>query len=90
MPGRRGALEWGWGTLPRNPPSVSILRPCTTPTDLLVGGWRSCTRLVFPPSGRDPVTTSTWVTMILIVGFVWGGFVVAVVTAFRKESDKAD
>jgi hypothetical protein len=36
------------------------------------------------------MTTATWVTMILIVGFVWGGFVAAVITAFRKESGKAD
>ena len=36
------------------------------------------------------MTTSTWVTMIVIVGFVWGGFVMAVYTAFRKESGKAD
>ncbi len=34
------------------------------------------------------MTTATWVTMLLICGFVWGGFVVAVTTAFRKESRK--
>jgi hypothetical protein len=36
------------------------------------------------------MTTATWVTLILICGFVWGGFVIAVTTAFRKESEKAD
>ena len=36
------------------------------------------------------MTAATWITMILICGFVWGGFVVAVSTAFRKESEKAD
>lgn len=36
------------------------------------------------------MTTATWVTMALICGFVWGGFCVAVYTAFRAESDKAD
>jgi uncharacterized membrane protein len=36
------------------------------------------------------MTTATWVTLIVICGFVWGGFVVAVATAFRKESGKAD
>jgi LPS O-antigen subunit length determinant protein (WzzB/FepE family) len=36
------------------------------------------------------MTTATWVTMIVIIGFVWGGFIVAVYTAFRKESGKAD
>ena len=36
------------------------------------------------------MTTATWVTMVLICGFVWGGFFVAVSTAFRTESEKAD
>jgi hypothetical protein len=36
------------------------------------------------------VTAATWITMIVIVGFVWGGFLVAVSTAFRRESDKAE
>ncbi len=36
------------------------------------------------------MTAATWITMVLIVGFVWGGFVIAVSTAFRKESGKAD
>jgi hypothetical protein len=36
------------------------------------------------------MTTATWVTLILICGFVWGGFAIAVTTAFRKESEKAD
>ena len=36
------------------------------------------------------MTTATWVTMIVICGFVWGGFAVAVVTAFRKEAGKAE
>jgi hypothetical protein len=35
-----------------------------------------------------PVTTSSWITLALIGGFVWGGFLLAVVTAVRKESDK--
>jgi hypothetical protein len=35
------------------------------------------------------MTTATWVTLVVVAGFVWGGFVLAVVTAFRKESDKA-
>lgn len=34
------------------------------------------------------MTTATWVTMILICGFVWGGFVFAVRKAFRAESEK--
>lgn len=34
------------------------------------------------------MTAATWITMIVIVGFVWGGFAVAVSTAVRKESDK--
>jgi hypothetical protein len=36
------------------------------------------------------MTTATWVTLVLICGFVWGGFIVAVATAFRKESEKAE
>jgi len=36
------------------------------------------------------MTTSTWVTMILIVGFVWGGFAFVLRTAMRKESEKGE
>jgi hypothetical protein len=36
------------------------------------------------------VTTATWVTMLGVLTFVWGGFAVAVTTAVRKESDKPD
>lgn len=32
--------------------------------------------------------TSGWITMIVIMGLVWGGFVVLVATALRKESRK--
>ncbi|HEX9885857.1 MAG TPA: hypothetical protein VGA70_05190 [Longimicrobiales bacterium] len=36
------------------------------------------------------MTTATWVTMTLIVSFVWGGFAVALALAIRKEAGKAD
>lgn len=36
------------------------------------------------------MTAATWVTMIVIVGFVWGGFAIAASTAMRKESGKDD
>jgi hypothetical protein len=36
------------------------------------------------------MTISTVVTMVLIIGFVWGGFFLALVTAVRKESTKGD
>jgi hypothetical protein len=31
------------------------------------------------------MSTSGWITMIMIVGFVWGGFAVLLVAALRKE-----
>lgn len=34
------------------------------------------------------MTTSSWITMLLIVGFVWGGFSMVLLTAIRKESGK--
>ena len=34
------------------------------------------------------MTASTWITMAVIIGFVWGGFAFALATAVRKESDK--
>lgn len=34
------------------------------------------------------MTTATWITMAAILGFVWGGFVLALRTAVRKESGK--
>ncbi len=33
--------------------------------------------------------TTGWLTMILITGFVWGGFAVLVATALRKEAGKS-
>ncbi len=36
------------------------------------------------------MTTATWVTMIAIMAFVWGGFFLAVGTAFRKEVGKGE
>ena len=36
------------------------------------------------------MTTSTWITMIAILGFVWGGFAVALTVALRAESGKAE
>jgi hypothetical protein len=36
------------------------------------------------------MSASTVLTMIVILGFVWGGFLLAVTTAFRKESGKTD
>lgn len=35
------------------------------------------------------MTTATWITMILILVYVWGGMALAVRTAVKKESDKA-
>ncbi len=35
------------------------------------------------------MTTATWVTMIVIMAFVWGGLTVALRTAVRKESAKS-
>ncbi|MEE2670055.1 MAG: MetS family NSS transporter small subunit [Gemmatimonadota bacterium] len=36
------------------------------------------------------MTISTVLTMVLILGFVWGGFSLALFTAIRKESKKGD
>jgi len=33
--------------------------------------------------------TATWVTMVLICGFVWGGFAFVLSKAIRSESAKA-
>jgi hypothetical protein len=34
------------------------------------------------------MTIATWITMILVMGFVWGGFSLVLATAVRKESRK--
>ena len=34
------------------------------------------------------MTAATWVTMILVMAFVWGGFSWVLATAIRKESGK--
>ena len=44
-------------------------------------------------NGRKPgaaMAIDTWITLVVICGFVWGGFVLAVSTAFRKDSGKPD
>ncbi len=35
------------------------------------------------------MTTATWITMIAIMTFVWGGLAIALRTAIRKESAKS-
>jgi hypothetical protein len=34
------------------------------------------------------MTSASWITMIAIMGFVWGGLLVLLVTALRKESGR--
>lgn len=36
------------------------------------------------------MTTATWITMIVVMTFVWGGFSMVLLTAVRKESGKND
>jgi len=35
------------------------------------------------------MTTQTWITMVGILGFIWGGFLIAVRIAVKKESEKS-
>ena len=35
------------------------------------------------------MTAATWITMVVIMGFVWGGFALVLSTAIRKESGKS-
>ncbi len=34
------------------------------------------------------MTAATWITMVAILGLVWGGFALAVITAVRREAGK--
>lgn len=36
------------------------------------------------------MTRATWITMIVVTTFVWGGFLFALWTAIRKESGKSE
>ena len=36
------------------------------------------------------MSTAGWITMIVILGIVWGGFATILATALRKESHKND
>lgn len=36
------------------------------------------------------MTSATWITLIAICGFVWGGFALALRLALRKEAGKPD
>ena len=35
------------------------------------------------------MTAATWITMVLVMAFVWGGFSMVLLTAVRKESGKS-
>jgi hypothetical protein len=35
------------------------------------------------------MTAATWITMLLVMAFVWGGFSTVLLTAIRKESGKS-
>ncbi len=35
------------------------------------------------------MTAATWITMLVVMAFVWGGFLLALSTAIRKESGKS-
>jgi len=35
------------------------------------------------------MTTATWITMVVVLGFVWGGFAWALRTAVKSESTKS-
>jgi len=35
------------------------------------------------------MTIATWITMILVISFVWGGFSLVLAKAVRKESRKS-
>ena len=35
------------------------------------------------------MTRASWITMILVMAFVWGGFAMVLLTAIRKESGKS-
>jgi hypothetical protein len=41
------------------------------------------------PAEEQPMTGATWISMIAITGFVWGGFLLVLLTAIRKESGKS-
>lgn len=34
------------------------------------------------------MTPATWITMLVVMAFVWGGFAMVLLTAVRKESGK--
>jgi hypothetical protein len=35
------------------------------------------------------MTAATWITMLAVMAFVWGGFFIVLSTAVRKESGKS-
>lgn len=35
------------------------------------------------------MSAATWITMLVIVTFVWGGFALALTAAIRKEGEKS-
>ena len=44
----------------------------------------------YPIAGAHSLTTATWVTMIVIAVFVWGGFALVLSKAVRTESEKSE
>ena len=41
-------------------------------------------------AGAHSLTTATWITMIVIGAFVWGGFALVLSKAVRTESEKSE
>ena len=41
-----------------------------------------------PPAGVEPMSLATWMTMLVVMAIVWGGFAGVLATAVRKESTK--
>lgn len=59
--------------------------------------FRTPVRRTAPPNTRPfgrrkaegpRMTTSSWITMLVVIGFVWGGFSLVLLTAIRKETGK--
>lgn len=74
------------GTKITTPPRLcrgAAARGCGAP------GPRPLSRIRTPSERRLAVSTGAVITFVLVAGLVWGGLIVIVTTAMRKESRKS-
>ena len=79
--------------MPTYPPSTILRGPFFIPLGVCGAVCQKCLKtdhLAAREAEEPPMTASTWITMIVVMTFIWGGFATVLLIAIRKESGKSD